>query len=372
MPTPRVHFDLYNCIVESYHDIGTLISQLCDPLGITVKHKSVDEATAELINSCKYYGVMPQLIKRVADKCPDPSRGKAFKTTLTVANKIAVSITHDVNDLIRKIPELELQNAEFLHEVVSNDSIGNYHVKLANTLDHCGSHVIIVGDPKKYKTLPLPFEIENYCVFFWDLPTYFLIPKNCEEDWRSRTCPMITRPQLNWPQRKILVYLDDTDLLTQFGDLLWDLRDQTPLREKIVKNEFDVFLCYNSTDRPAVIEIGKKLKQRGILPWLDEWELRPGLPWQRALEEQIGKVKSAAVFVGQNGIGPWQDMEQAAFLRQFVKRACPVIPVLLPDCPEKPKLPIFLENMQWVDFRKSDPDPMEQLIWGITGKGSQK
>jgi hypothetical protein len=24
--------------------------------------------------------------------------------------------------------------------------------------------------------------------------------------------------------------------------------------------------------------------------------------------------------------------------------------------------------MTWVDFRKRDPDPMEQLIWGITGE----
>jgi hypothetical protein len=24
--------------------------------------------------------------------------------------------------------------------------------------------------------------------------------------------------------------------------------------------------------------------------------------------------------------------------------------------------------MTWVDFRKADPDPMEQLIWGIAGE----
>jgi hypothetical protein len=74
------------------------------------------------------------------------------------------------------------------------------------------------------------------------------------------------------------------------------------------------------------------------------------------------------VFVGQGRIGPWQDLELAAFLRQFVKRECPVIPVILPDCKEVPELPAFLEGMTWVDFRKDDPDPMEQLVWGITGE----
>ncbi|MBV9230647.1 MAG: toll/interleukin-1 receptor domain-containing protein, partial [Chloroflexi bacterium] len=79
-----------------------------------------------------------------------------------------------------------------------------------------------------------------------------------------------------------------------------------------------------------------------------------------------------AVFVGKNGRGPWQDMELAAFLRQFVKRQCPVIPVLLAEGEQTPELPVFLEGMTWVDFRRHDPDPMERLIWGITGKHNRQ
>lgn len=141
---------------------------------------------------------------------------------------------------------------------------------------------------------------------------------------------------------------------------------QPPLRE------FDVFLCYNHSDKPAVRKLAEELKARGIRPWLDEWELRPGLPWQEALEQQIGRIKSAAVFVGRDGIGPWQKQELAAFLREFINSRCPVIPVLLKDAPEEPALPIFLKGMQWVDFRNRDPDPMEQLVWGITGKRQSK
>jgi len=140
------------------------------------------------------------------------------------------------------------------------------------------------------------------------------------------------------------------------------------IQGKIEIGDFDVFLCHNSEDKHAVKEIGERLKERGILPWLDEWELRPGLPWQRLSEKQIAQIKSAVVFVGKEGIGPWQQLELEAFLREFVDRGCPVIPVLLPDAPRRPKLPIFLRGMTWVDFRKDDPDPMKHLIWGITGK----
>ncbi|TMC22919.1 MAG: toll/interleukin-1 receptor domain-containing protein [Chloroflexi bacterium] len=134
------------------------------------------------------------------------------------------------------------------------------------------------------------------------------------------------------------------------------------------KKRFDVFLCHNSKDKPAVKKIAQQLKEHGIVPWLDEWELLPGRPWQRALERQISEIKSAAVFVGASGFGPWHNMEMEAFLREFNKRQCPVIPVLLSTAPDEPQLPIFLSGMGWIDFRKSDPDPLQQLIRGITAE----
>src|SRR5262249_43139816 len=115
---------------------------------------------------------------------------------------------------------------------------------------------------------------------------------------------------------------------------------------------FDVFLCHNGEDKAVVKGIGKELQQLGIAPWLDEWELRPGLPWQRLLEQQIGQIKSAAVFVGKSGISPWQQTELEAFLREFVKRGKPVIPVLLENAHQEPSLPIFLSGMTWIDLRK--------------------
>ena len=140
------------------------------------------------------------------------------------------------------------------------------------------------------------------------------------------------------------------------------------LEGKIATGDFDVFLCHNGQDKASVKQIGEKLKEHGILPWLDEWELRPGLPWQRILEERIGKIKVAAVFIGRDGIGPWQQMELEGYLRRFVNKGCPVIPVILEDAPRKPDLPMFLEGMTWVDFRKAEPDPMKRLVWGITGE----
>jgi hypothetical protein len=133
---------------------------------------------------------------------------------------------------------------------------------------------------------------------------------------------------------------------------------------------FDVFMCHNSEDKPEVRRVANLLKKSGIVPWLDEEQLRPGLPWQDALEKQIANIGSVAVFVGASNLGPWQSMELRAFLEEFVRRSTPVIPVLLPNAASPPDLPIFLRQMTWVDFRKNQDRALKLLAWGITGKRS--
>jgi hypothetical protein len=140
------------------------------------------------------------------------------------------------------------------------------------------------------------------------------------------------------------------------------------LQQKRKQGAFDVFLCYNSVDKPQVLLIAKKLKEAGILPWLDIWDLPPGKPWQHELERQIPTIGSAAVFIGEAGVGPWQESEIEGFLDEFAQRGVPVIPVLLPNVTKEPKLPIFLRRMHQIDFRMNDPDPFRTLIRGITGQ----
>jgi hypothetical protein len=145
-------------------------------------------------------------------------------------------------------------------------------------------------------------------------------------------------------------------------------RQGTALRQRLARQEFDVFLCHNSRDKDEVKAIAVRLMERGVKPWLDEWELRPGFRWQPLLEEQIRQVKSAAVFVGADGVGPWQSEEIGGFLSACVRRGIPVIPVVLPNAPETPELPPFLAERTWVDFRKSEPNPLDRLLFGISGR----
>jgi len=145
---------------------------------------------------------------------------------------------------------------------------------------------------------------------------------------------------------------------------------ETRLKGKIETGDFDVFLCHNSRDKAQVMAIGERLKGRGILPWLDTWEIRPGRRWQHELRHVIKSVKSAAVFIGPSGAGPWQELEVESLLGEFAKRGKPIIPVILEGRQGSPRLPGFLNAWHKVDMRKPSPDPFEQLVWGITGDRS--
>lgn len=131
---------------------------------------------------------------------------------------------------------------------------------------------------------------------------------------------------------------------------------------------FDTFLCHNSKDKPEVQKLSSRLKAVGLRPWLDEEQLRPGSIWQEELEHQIDNIASATVCVGSSGVGPWQNLELRGLLSVFTEKGRPIIPLILPDAQSVPPLPLFLRQLMWVDFRRTTPDPIDQLRWGITGR----
>jgi len=130
---------------------------------------------------------------------------------------------------------------------------------------------------------------------------------------------------------------------------------------------FDVFLAHNGSDKPAVRLLAKALEARGLRPWFDEEQLRPGQAWGPALEAAIATVGSAAVIVGEDGLGPWERVEMWGCLQQSVTRGMPVIPLLLPGNYKQPELPLFLSQFHWTDCRSGlTKEKLDALEWGIT------
>lgn len=137
---------------------------------------------------------------------------------------------------------------------------------------------------------------------------------------------------------------------------------------------YDVFLCHNSIDKDMVEMIAQRLEDEASLrPFLDKWHLVPGEPWQEDLEKALDASTTCAVFVGANGLSPWENEEMRAALNErVVSKSLRVIPVLLPGTHDAKKhsLPRFLQRYTWVDFREGlqSSDAFQRLVAGITGR----
>lgn len=136
----------------------------------------------------------------------------------------------------------------------------------------------------------------------------------------------------------------------------------------------DVFLSHHSNDKPVVEEIARRLQAIGVVPWLDKWNLIPGGLWQEALERALAGATTCAVFIGADGMGPWQHAEMRAAINRRVQQGqghFRVIPVLLPGGSRgaRSTLPEFLTQTTWVEFGQSldDEEAFRRLVAGIRG-----
>jgi hypothetical protein len=146
------------------------------------------------------------------------------------------------------------------------------------------------------------------------------------------------------------------------------------LGEKILHDEFDVFMAHHSTDKQFVRTVGELLRRHDIYPWIDEEQIQPGRWFQDGIQSAIHTVRTAAVFYGRDGLGPWQRGEVRAFVNRCLVNDTPVIPILLPGVPEIVEELLFLRQLQAVRFVGDafDRKALEKLIWGITSVRPQE
>ena len=138
--------------------------------------------------------------------------------------------------------------------------------------------------------------------------------------------------------------------------------------------QYHTFLSHNNIDKPAVEYLAQRLRQEGLEPWLDKWNLIPGEPWQRAIEEALDTCETCTVFIGPSGIGPWQNEEMRMAIDRRISQTngrFRVIPVVLPggQRDQRSRLPAFLVATTWVEFHKTldDGQSFHRLVCGIRG-----
>ena len=131
------------------------------------------------------------------------------------------------------------------------------------------------------------------------------------------------------------------------------------------KPKFDVFLNYNSNDVKYATEIAEALEFEGLRVWFDRWELTPGVPWVKVMEEAVTSTDTMLVLIGNDSIGPAQ--EDIIFIASRTQRNIRLVPIILPGSPIEgmrdipPSLMKHAENQLEV-FNEWNRDALTRIV----------
>ena len=142
---------------------------------------------------------------------------------------------------------------------------------------------------------------------------------------------------------------------------------------------YDVFLCHNSKEKPAIREINQVLRQQFELrTFMDESDLVGGEIWEENIRTAMHGSKTCAVMLGGLGWGLYQLEGELvpALARRAIDTTFHVIPVLMPGFDEKLLVvrrdveDLFAKTM-WVDLRNGVDDiSMKLLAASIRGENA--
>ena len=183
-------------------------------------------------------------------------------------------------------------------------------------------------------------------------------------DWAH--CPVCST-RISLVDRPEKISSDDIEVIVEMDKSADEKRDialtDSIFQGKIATRDFDVLLCYHEADKPIVVKIADKLRERGILPW-------PYLDNEVPKQAPIMQTKAVAFLIGRRGPGPGAPKQLMGFLRQAKAGKCIIVPILLPGGPQDIRQPTNITNLQWIDFRQSVPDPINEFVNGVTeGRG---
>src|SRR5437667_6841697 len=114
------------------------------------------------------------------------------------------------------------------------------------------------------------------------------------------------------------------------------------MSDAVTNRPIRVFLSYASADKPAARYIAEALKESGVSPQFDEWELG----WGDSLAERIGAAATSSDYVlillsPASVDSNWIRSDiNVALSRELKDRAIRLLPVLIADC----KIPSLLAD----------------------------
>ncbi len=104
------------------------------------------------------------------------------------------------------------------------------------------------------------------------------------------------------------------------------------------------FFSYCREDSEFALKLAADLKGAGAQVWIDQLDIEPGTPWDRAVEAALMNSPRMLVVLSPVSVNSDNVRDEVSFALSRQKR---VIPVLYRDC----DVPFRLARLQHIDFR---------------------
>jgi hypothetical protein len=121
-----------------------------------------------------------------------------------------------------------------------------------------------------------------------------------------------------------------------------------------------VFITYNHKDKEFAERLALELVRRDIKVWKDSWRIGVGDSLVQKIQQGLEDVRFFCVIFSRNSLqSEWVKRElTAALLREIEDRKAMILPVVIDDS----KLPLFVRDKFYADFRGDFDDALAELL----------
>jgi len=228
---------------------------------------------------------------------------------------------------------------------------GKYKGKIGyydNDVDYARGAIVYFGHPLlTAKEYILPYK-------YLDVPTnYDLLSRN------EAICDLLLKDKYDCT----ISTIKKNDLLSEAYLI------ELELSNRMINGKFSkfqgkqTFISHASDDKTFARSLAVDLKEIGLNPWLDEWEVLVGDSIIQKMSSGLENASFLVLILSKTSIkSKWVENEwQAKYWDEIKGKRVYVLPVLLEPC----KIPALLKHKKYADFTKDYNDGLESLIFAI-------
>ena len=130
-----------------------------------------------------------------------------------------------------------------------------------------------------------------------------------------------------------------------------------------------VFISHSWDDKARfVLDLGKKLRARGIDAWIDEWEMLPGDSLVKKIFcEGIKNANAFLIVISKNSLQKkWVNEELDLAVVKKIEEGMRIIPIIIDDC----NIPEPLKSTVWVKIKDLQKyhNELEKIVMAVFGQ----